>query len=69
MYLIVFEDGTVWQTKILTDSDFTECADGMLDIIDIRDITNPLQYHVNVFTPVVDGIWVEVEKWEHESED
>ena len=52
MYIIVFEDGQVFQAIELTDEDYNACNDGIIDII------NP-----NNCTRFQDDEWVPLKVW------
>jgi hypothetical protein len=52
IYLVIFEDGEVRKTSMLQDEDLQSCDDGVLDVIDITNPKDPVNY--------VNGMWVTV---------
>ena len=53
MYLMIPEDGQIFKAKDITNDDMNASDDGILDIIDIDDMS---QYH--------GGEWHILENWE-----
>lgn len=55
MYLVIFEGEPPKTAEHITDSEFTACDDGYLEIIDITDSKNPKCWHIDS--------WIDLEKW------
>jgi hypothetical protein len=39
MYILIFEDGSIGKTEKISESEIESCNDGILDIIDIENMT------------------------------
>lgn len=55
MYILIFEDGHVAKANVVTESDLDACDQGVLDVVDISDPSNPKRYDASEWHPLMEA--------------